>query len=194
MTTIPNEQNIQALADTLTQGLGVRFSGSDLVAAIRELVVPANTVKLPESEQAVWDEGMKGVNSQPKTAGARSLARWLRLTEATLSAAQVAALLGRSESTIRHHSSAHRLYAFLHENRLRFPDWQFIEGHIVPGLDKVLPSMSAEVHPEAVTGFFTHPNPDLTIDGDPVSPVHWLAEGRDPRPVAEHLARLGDII
>lgn len=194
MTTAPNEERIQHSASDLTQWLRANFTGRDLVDAIRELSHSSATVTLPEHDQKVWDAGINDPRLNRGQASARNVLQRIRFIESTLDVGEVAQLLDRSESTVRHHISDHQLYSFLHNGRRRLPSWQFVEQQVIPGLGDVLPGIAEDIHPQAVSGFFLSPNPDLVINGQEVSPVEWLSEGRDPRLVAKQATGLGGIM
>lgn len=194
MTTAPNEERIQHSASDLTQLLRANFTGRDLVDAIRELSRSSATVTLPEHDQKVWDAGINDPTLNRGQASARNVLQRIRFIESTLDVGEVAQLLHRSESTIRHYIGDHQLYSFLHNGRRRLPSWQFIEQQVIPGLGEILPCLAEDVHPQAVSGFFVSPNPDLVINGQEVSPVQWLSEDRDPRLVAKQATGLGDIM
>ncbi len=70
------------------------------------------------------------------------------------------------------------------------PDFQFERTGEVPNIGAVLARLDAELHPVAVATWFTLPNPDLVIEGEPVSPRDWLRSGGAGRPVATLAAAL----
>lgn len=98
---------------------------------------------------------------------------------------EVAGRLGLSASTIRHYKLANRLFSYRHHGRLFFPEWQFSAkpGQTIPFLAEVLAVLPPEAHPQSVAGFFSTPQPDLIIDGQPVSAKRWLESGGDSAPV-----------
>lgn len=80
------------------------------------------------------------------------------------------------------------LYGFKEQGDWRIPRFQFqAKGKLVRGIDKVVPHLSSNAHPLAVHTWFTTPHPDLVAGEkeEPVSPVEWLAAGRDPEEVAQ---------
>ena len=95
---------------------------------------------------------------------------------------QTARLLDVHRSRISHRLRDNQLYSFRIGSQRRLPRWQFTaEGVPLPGLETVLDALPADVHPAAVEGFFTTPNPDL----DDASPAQWLASGGDPQRVVD---------
>jgi hypothetical protein len=66
----------------------------------------------------------------------------------------------------------------------RVPWFQFAGARPVPGLDRVMAAMPGTIHPVAVLHFLSLPNPDLVVEGQPMSPLAWLRTGADPGPVA----------
>ena len=51
-------------------------------------------------------------------------------------------------------------------------------------------ALPADLHPVAVYNWFTLPDPDLTWQGEPLSPLDWLRSGGDPAPAAAIAADL----
>ncbi|MEP6649563.1 MAG: helix-turn-helix domain-containing protein [Lapillicoccus sp.] len=100
----------------------------------------------------------------------------------SLTIEQVARLLDLHRSRVSHRLRDNQLYSFRIGSQRRLPRWQFTpEGTPLPGLETVLESLPADLHPAAVEGFFTTPDPDL----DDASPAQWLASGGDPQRVVD---------
>jgi hypothetical protein len=98
----------------------------------------------------------------------------------------VAELLGRQNSAVRHYKADRKLYAYERGGRSIFPMWQFTEERkAIPYLDKVLAVLPADLHPQAVAGFFVTPQPDLVLDGKPVSAKDWLEQGGPVEPILQ---------
>ena len=196
MSTLPHMPADEQLAASFLENLDAAYkiTPQQLLRVVRDFEPVDETVKLPDAEKSFWDAGMAGINGDPTEA-----ALWVELQReqflsSSLTVTQVSHLLGKDPSTIRHYKKASRLYAFVHEGKLRFPDWQFVGEYILPGLDKVLPSIADSVRPEAVTGFFVHPNVDLVVNGEGLSPCQWLGTGRSPEPVERMASDLGKMV
>jgi len=52
-----------------------------------------------------------------------------------------------------------------------------------PGLDRVLALLPTDLHPASVVGFLSTPQPDISLDNRPASPLQWLRRGGDMAPV-----------
>ena len=120
--------------------------------------------------------------------------------ETALTIKDVAAALGRNESRIRQRLLQRTLYGIRRGRNWLQPLFQFqvedregtrnIKG-VVPGIERVFPALSPELHPVSVWRWFTAPSAELVDDAapdKPISPRDWLLAGRAPKPVAR-LAR-----
>ncbi|WP_344033659.1 hypothetical protein [Paeniglutamicibacter psychrophenolicus] len=119
----------------------------------------------------------------------RSRSRAL-LDEASLSTAEVAALLGRDPANIRRSRLEGDLYSpgvGVPGQSLRFPKWQFVDNTYVRGLRKIIPAFPDQFHPLSIERFMTEPNDELHS----MSPVQWLVSGGDPDAVAKLADELG---
>jgi hypothetical protein len=165
------------------------FTEQDLVNALveEETRVPG-VVALPLADQDFWDKNAGIKNSLPSIsqAAAADAAARAMMDARALNADAVAELLGRQNSTVRHYKADRKLYAYGHGGRSLFPMWQFTqERNAIPYLDKVLAVLPADLHPQAVAGFFVTPQPDLILDGKPVSAKDWLEQGGPVEPVLQ---------
>jgi len=80
------------------------------------------------------------------------------------------------------------LYGFKEGRAWRIPRFQLDRrGHLVRGIDQVVPRIRPDAHPLAVARWFSFPHQDLVVGAgeDPVSPLAWLAAGGNPGTVAE---------
>lgn len=103
----------------------------------------------------------------------------------SLTIEQAADLLGIHRSRVSHRLRDGRLYAYRLGTQRRLPRWQLTaDGQPLPGIETVLAALPTDLHPTAVEGFFTTPDPDL----DGVTPAHWLASGGDPQRVVDEAA------
>ncbi|MCA1837069.1 MAG: hypothetical protein LC721_12390 [Actinobacteria bacterium] len=101
------------------------------------------------------------------------------LVETALVTADVAELVGVSDSRIRQLTADRRLVALPGKPR-RYPAWQFTDHGLVPNLELVLPDADPGLDQVSLWRFFVSPDPDLALDGVSVSPRDWLVAGADP--------------
>ena len=95
---------------------------------------------------------------------------------------QAADRLGVHRSRMSHRLREGQLYSFRLGTQRRLPAWQFTpDRRALPGLGQVLAALPKDLHPTAVEGFFSTPNPDL----DGRTPADWLAGGGDPQHVLD---------
>lgn len=120
-----------------------------------------------------------------RQASARTRVKRLRILDEALGVAQVAGLLGVSESRIRQRAAARTLYAVKSGSTLRFPGFQFAGGAELPNWEQVAPHFPSDAHPVAIERFMGAPHPDLDVDGAPVSPSDWLLTGGPASTVAD---------
>lgn len=99
----------------------------------------------------------------------------------TLTASEVATMLGRGVSTVRRAAGKNDLYAWrTPDGSLAYPGWQFVNEAPLPGLRPVLDALPDSMHPLSVEGWFSTPHEELNDQ----TPINWLAAGRDHAPVA----------
>ncbi|WP_022904498.1 hypothetical protein [Curtobacterium sp. B8] len=82
------------------------------------------------------------------------------------------------------------LFAFVCDDELRFPAWQFTDDPDHPSLNHMTSLAGAfddDMHPTAILGFMTTPHSYTSIDGEPATPVEWLTAGHDVQPLLELL-------
>lgn len=168
-------------------GLHLKLTAEDLVGALMSLQRTESTVDLPARDRAFWD-AHSGISPTPRAVSrgsANNAAAQLLMDSSSLTAGEVAEKLRLSPSTVRHYKAERKLYSYLANGRLVFPDWQFTQkgDRTLPGLDRVLSALPDDLHPQAVAGFFLTPQPDLVMSGEAVSPVVWLEKGGSVEPV-----------
>jgi hypothetical protein len=161
-------------------------------------LIPA-AEELPEAELAVLRSGGFDVDAGPAAGDdpiARASAAYSALLETALTIKAVAAALGRNESRVRQRLLQRSLYGVRRGRSWLLPLFQFqiaeLEGRrvvkgVVPGVERVFPALSPELHPVSVWRWFTSPSTELADDAASertVSPRDWLLGGRDPGPVA----------
>lgn len=110
-----------------------------------------------------------------RSASGRAMAA-MEVDEESMTTAEVAVLLGRAESNIRRSRLQGDLYAVnagVRGTSLRFPNWQFVDGGVVPGLRSVIPAFPRWMRPRVIETFMTSENESLHRE----SPVTWLLGG-----------------
>jgi len=115
----------------------------------------------------------------PMQAGVIALARMI---ETARSVTEAAEHLGVTPSRIHQRIKAGEVYSFRIDSRRYIPAFQFRGRKLVPGITRVNQALPASLHPVAVERWYAMPDPDLVDDDseNPLSPLHWLLEGRDP--------------
>jgi len=111
-------------------------------------------------------------------------AAYAELIAKSSTVAEIAKRLGVDTSRVRQRIYARSLYAFKHRGAWLIPSFQLRGRKLVPGLDKVIAELPAELHPVAVSRWFTSPLADLVLGGESVSPLTWLRAGGQADPVA----------
>lgn len=103
---------------------------------------------------------------------------------------QAAQALGAEPDDVTDRIADQTLWAFAISGRPYLPRWQFLDdGHLLPGLDVIVPAIPRGLHPLEVEGFMKR----VRIDFDDMSPVEWLAAHRDPTIIVEWLVEVGNI-
>jgi len=103
----------------------------------------------------------------------------------SLTVATVAQRLDVDTSRIRQRIYARSVYAFKHQGTWLLPSFQVHGRELVTGLNAVVRALPETLHPVAVSRWFTTPNADLELAGNPVSPIAWLESGSPPDRAAE---------
>jgi hypothetical protein len=185
---------------------GVCVSHDDLLnallQALDELVFPVKADgvghPLTPQETTLLKEGGFDVGTEPlgiDEAFAQTAIDYAALLATSLSVLSAARLLQVDASRIRQRLTARTLYGLKSGHAWRLPLFQFESGHVIPGVEKVFPQLSPDLHPIAVYAWFTLPDPELSFEhpGDeplPLSPREWLLSGGNPDVVAEIAASL----
>jgi hypothetical protein len=106
----------------------------------------------------------------------------------SLSAAEVATLLGIDQSRVRHRQAKGNLYAFTTGGKRRYPSWQFTydtRQPVIPSLTTIIDAFPSDMHPASITGLMTTPQLELRSNGEATAPVDWLRQGGDPKHVVD---------
>ena len=167
------------------------ITGTDLAEALQSLPsIRPHAAALSDAEAALFDESDFAEDDRAYArVTVETLGRVARLINTAYSGAQVAELLGVNESRVRQRRADRTLWAIQDRGGWVFPALQFEDdagrrGQI-RGLDQLLQVLPADLHPVSVAGFLTTPQPDLSVDGQSVSPLDWLRSGGDIRLVLD---------
>lgn len=164
--------------------MGVELSEREFIDLLRPVVLDARAPsRAPLSGSAAdYLSRNGGVTPDPGSVarvGLRTTQDWVRIVSTSHTPAQVARMLGRDPSRVRHLIADSGLYAIaVGRNRL-LPQWQFEDGRPLPGLREVLAALPATLHPLEVEGWMTSPSAELELRETPVPPRVWLAAGGD---------------
>lgn len=123
---------------------------------------------------------------------ARAAAEMTALLATSLTAKQAAEAMGVDPSRVRQRLADRTLYGALWKHRWMLPLFQFHEGAALPGLERVLPGIPADLSSIAVERWFLRPSQDLHSEevGRDLSPREWLLAGlpaEKPARIARHL-------
>ena len=115
---------------------------------------------------------------------------WQRGMSASLTLEEAADWLDTGTARVLTHLVSGNLFAFVCDDELRFPAWQFTDDPNHPVLDHLSTLAGAfdnDMHPTSILGFMTTPHPYTRIHGEPATPVEWLTAGRGVQPLLELL-------
>lgn len=168
------------------------ISGPDAIAdALRRVfnsmepsVHESRTSGLTEQEQAILREGKLRLE---RTGGrdlvAEGAVRFAALVERSLSAKDVAKQLKVTPNRVYQRLSSRELYSFRLDGKRLVPDFQFASGKLIPNIAQVNKALPETMHPLGIFNWYHQKNADLFIDDEQeilLTPLEWLAEGRDP--------------
>jgi hypothetical protein len=171
------------LEELITQHFGV--SAEELTSALDTLApIRPDAAALSDDEAALFDAADF---AEDERAYARvtleAAGHTARLLSTAYSASEVAELLGVSDSRVRQRRANRTLWAIEDAGGWVFPALQFedVDGRRrqIRHFDQVLPALPTDLHPLAVARLLTTAQPDLVVDGQPVSPLQWLRNGGD---------------
>ena len=148
------------------------------------MVYDPPTRGLTEHEQAILREG--GLRLK-RTSGpdlvAEGAVRFAALVEHSLSVEEVAAHLKVTPGRVHQMISSRVLYSFRVDARRLVPGFQIRDGKLIPNIAQVNKALPATMHPLGIFNWYHRENVDLYIDDQQelcLTPLEWLAEGRDP--------------
>ncbi|TSE15033.1 helix-turn-helix domain-containing protein [Arthrobacter sp. KBS0703] len=176
-----------ASLDVRLAALHLTFTAEDLIEALEDMQRNDSGADLPARDEAFW-RAHSGIAPMPHAVArgsANNAAAQLLMDSSSLTAAEVAKKLHLSVSTVRRYGAQRKLYFYTAWGQLAFPIWQFTETgtRTLPGLERILSTLPADLHPQSVAGFFATPQQDLTINGEAVTAAVWLEEGGSEEPV-----------
>lgn len=179
----PPEELNAALAEAIgTYAVAVPTRPSEEMSAAERAAFESLGIDVDEAGPAERDP-MKG--------GAIALAK---LVESALSVSEAAERLGVTPGRVHQRIKAAHIYSFRIDDRRYIPAFQFQSRELVPNIAEVNQAVPASLHPVAVARWFETPDPDLVDNDseDPLSPLQWLLEGRDPARPARLAKALAD--
>lgn len=115
---------------------------------------------------------------------AHTAAEYETLLDTSLSLTEVSRMLDIDVVDVLWFLEDRTLYGVRIEGEWKFLGFQFEEGRPLPGLGKVLPLLSEDLHPMAIYRWFVSPSINLIAKGEPSSPRQWLLSGRSITTVA----------
>ena len=139
---------------------------------------------LTEQEQAILREGgLRLERTGRRDLAAEGAVRFAALVEHSLSAEQVGAQLKVTPGRVHQMLSSRDLYSFRLDARRLIPGFQIRDDKLIPNIAQVNRALPATMHPLGIFNWYHRENVDLCIDDRQevcLTPLEWLAEGRDP--------------
>ncbi len=182
--------DLDQLSDAIADCMRVRT----MFAAVREAVARAEeqasvaSDALTVDEQRVLETGGVPLGGQlARRPIAARAAKYHAILDGSLTVEQAAKRLDVTTGRVRQRLLADppTLYGIRNGNIWRLPAFQFRAHGLIPNIDRVIQHLDRELDPVAVENWFSQPHIDLDEDGQLVSPLDWLAQGRNVEPVAE---------
>ena len=115
---------------------------------------------------------------------------WQRSMSASLTLEEAADWLDVGTGRVLTDLAFGDLFAFVCDDELLFPAWQFTDDPDQPSLNymsSLVGAFDADMHPTSILGFMTTPHSYTQIEGEPATPVEWLTAGRHVQPLLELL-------
>lgn len=181
------------LRDGVRRRIALRVAAIDLAASRLDEEAAEERIHgsaFSSDEQAALKEGglvRQGIEGRRPDPVAQAQAEFARLRADALDVNQAAALLGVNTSRVRQRLTSARptLVGMKIGERWCLPKFQFQRRGLVPGLERIIPALPSDLDPVSLFRWLTSPDDDLEIaGGDTVSPLDWLAMGKDPAAVA----------
>jgi hypothetical protein len=133
---------------------------------------------------------MVDVPAKDPNAIERTIAEYASILESALSVTAAAKQLKVEPARIRQRLNARTLYGIKRNGEWRLPAFQFSKRAEVPGIADIVRRLPDDIHPVEFSTWLQRTDPDLQIDGKPVSPLRWLRSGGSPKQAAEIAAHL----
>jgi excisionase family DNA binding protein len=161
----------------------------EVLVSQRKLLAQKVTRPLSAAEEKAYSAGGFDLRERSRQEAGpleRTMAKYAALIADALSIREAARLLALHPATIQRRLHRRSLYGLRLRGRWLLPRFQFDGEKVLLGLEDVLPAISPEIHPVAVSQFFVTPQDDLVVDElpGPLSPREWLATGQHPDRVA----------
>ena len=148
------------------------------------MVYDPPTRGLTEHEQAILREGgLRLTRTSGPDLVAEGAVRFAALVEHSLSVEEVAAQLKVTPGRVHQMISSRDLYSFRVDARRLVPGFQILNDRLIPNIAQVNKALPATMHPLGIFNWYHRENADLCIDDQQevcLTPLEWLAEGRDP--------------
>lgn len=112
---------------------------------------------------------------------------WQEAIDNSLTQFEVAKRLGIGLAKLRWMLSIGDLFAFVANDELRFPAWQFPADPaqpVLPHLSRLAENFEDGLSPASILGFMTTPHGYIRVEERVVTPVEWLQAGGDVEQLA----------
>jgi hypothetical protein len=167
----------------------------EILSSVAAALAEEESSGLTEAERRLLARGgveLERGRSDALDAAARAALDYQAILADAYTVEHVAKLLGVATSRIRQRLTARpaTLLGIKVGREWRIPKFQFRGRRMMVGIDRVVERLPGDLSTVAVYRWFTSPNPDLEIEGAPVTPLQWLESGEDPRRPAELAAGL----
>jgi hypothetical protein len=137
-------------------GLSEREFVDLLRSAVRDAQAEARAPLTPSAAAYVTERGGVSFGAAKMAASStRTVSDWGRVIVSSRTIAQVAAMIGRDPSRVRHMIADGTLHALAVGRTRLVPDWQFAAGAAIPGLRETLAALPVDLHPLELEGWMT---------------------------------------
>ena len=152
--------------------------------SMEPVVYETSASGLTAHEQAILREaGLRLERSTGRDLVAEGAVRFAALVERSLSAEEVSRQLGVTPGRVHQMISSRDLYSFRLDGKRLVPGFQVRDGKLIPNIAQVNKVLAKTMHPLGVFNWYHQENVDLFVDDEQkvlLTPLEWLAEGRDP--------------
>ena len=171
------------------------LSRAEVISALETLPTRGHgSASLTEDEARLLDSaGFVATPGAYAASAVEALVSVARLIKTAYSSVEVASGLGINESEVRRRRTERTLWAIETDGSWTYPAAQFIEMRVggssslslVPHVDRVLPTLPADLQPAAVASFLLTPSDALVISGRDATVLDWLSGGGPVEPVLQ---------